>query len=316
MTPRHGLLALSLFLAAGSILSPAQTSGNLPSSLLTAARAATSQAETGHCSEALTILTRASGHLTDRDLEKRVELDGVRCATLLQSWSQLTDFVRALQHDFPRDPEALYTTVHAWSDLSTHAAEELAHTAPDSIPALELDAEANEVQGKWDAAERDYRAILKENPRYPGIHFRLARLLLSRPNPGPDFQAQAKEELQKELGIDPSNAGAEYISGELARQMQDFPAAVEHFSKASTLEPNFADAFLGLGMTLLSEKKYEDAVAPLETAVKLEPGNPAGHYSLATAYARTGHKEAAEREFALQQQTEQHGNTPAAASPQ
>jgi tetratricopeptide (TPR) repeat protein len=281
MTPRHGLLALSLFLAAGSILSPAQTSGNLPSSLLTAARAATSQAETGHCSEALTILTRASGHLTDRDLEKRVELDGVRCATLLQSWSQLTDFVRALQHDFPRDPEALY-----------------------------------EVQGKWDAAERDYRAILKENPRYPGIHFRLARLLLSRPNPGPDFQAQAKEELQKELGIDPSNAGAEYISGELARQMQDFPAAVEHFSKASTLEPNFADAFLGLGMTLLSEKKYEDAVAPLETAVKLEPGNPAGHYSLATAYARTGHKEAAEREFALQQQTEQHGNTPAAASPQ
>jgi Tfp pilus assembly protein PilF len=69
-------------------------------------------------------------------------------------------------------------------------------------------------------------------------------------------------------------------------------------------------------MILLSEKKYEDAVAPLETAVKLEPGNPAGHYSLATAYARTGHKEAAEREFALQQQTAQQGNAPEATSPQ
>jgi tetratricopeptide (TPR) repeat protein len=316
MTRRHGLLALSLFLSAGSILSPAQTSGNLSSSLLTAARGAASQAETGHCPEALTILTRAAGHLTDRDLEKRVELDGVRCATLLQSWSQLTDFARALQRDFPRDPDALYAVVHAWSDLSTHAAEELARTAQGSIPALELDAEANEVQGRWDAAEKDYRAILKDNPRYPGIHFRLARLLLSRPNPGPDFQEQAKEELQTELRIDPSNAGAEYISGELARQMQDFPAAVEHFSKASTLDPNFGDAFLGLGMTLLSEKKYEDAVAPLETAVKLEPGNPAGHYSLATAYARTGHKEAAEREFALQQQTAQQGNAPEATSPQ
>jgi len=316
MTRHPGLLTLSLFLSAGSILSLAQTSGPPPSSPLTAARGAASQAEAGHCSAALPILARASGHLTDKDLEKRVELDGVRCATLLQSWSELTDFTRALQRNFPRDPDALYTAVHAWSDLSTHAAEELARTAPGSIRALEMDAEANEVQGRWDAAEKDYRAILKENPRYPGIHFRLARLLLSRPNPGPDFQEQAKKELQQELAIDPSNAGAEYISGELDRQMQDFPAAVEHFSKATMLDPNFGDAFLGLGMTLLSEKQYQDAVAPLEMAVKLEPGNPAGHYSLATAYARTGHKEAAEREFALQQQTSQHGSAPEATSPQ
>ena len=43
----------------------------------------------------------------------------------------------------------------------------------------------------------------------------------------------------------------------------------------------------------------------MEKAVKLQPGNPVGHYSLATAYTRTGHKEDAQREFALQQQTSQ-----------
>lgn len=316
MTPHHGLIGLVLFLSVGTILSPGQNSGKTDLPAAQAARNAASQAETGHCSEALPILARVSGHLTEKDLEKRVELDGVRCATLLQSWPQLTDFVRALQRDFPRDPEALYTAVHAWSDLSTHAAEELAHIAPASIPALELDAEANEVQGKWDEAEKDYRAILKQNPRYPGIHFRLARLLLSRPSPPSDFQEQAQKELQTELEIDPSNAGAEYVSGELARQMQDFPAAVEHFGKARTLDPNFGDAYLGLGMSLLSEKKYEDAIAPLEMAVKLEPGNPAGHYNLAMAYARTGRKEAAEREFALQQQTAQQGNAQGGTSPQ
>ena len=69
-------------------------------------------------------------------------------------------------------------TVHAYSDLSSNAARELAQTAPTSIPGLEMDAEANEVQGKWDQAEKDYRKILDENPRYPGVHFRLARLLL------------------------------------------------------------------------------------------------------------------------------------------
>jgi Flp pilus assembly protein TadD len=55
-------------------------------------------------------------------------------------------------------------------------------------------------------------------------------------------------------------------------------------------------------MSLLAQKNYAEAVAPLETAVKLEPANPAAHYSLATAYARTGRKQDAEREFALQQQ--------------
>jgi tetratricopeptide (TPR) repeat protein len=209
----------------------------------------------------------------------------------------------------------LYDSVHAYSDLSTRAAQELAQTAPDSLPGLEMDAEANEVQGKWDRAEKDYRTILAKDPHYPGIHFRLARLLLSKPNPGPDFQEQASKELQQELEIDPSNAGAEYVSGELARQVGDLPTAVQHFSKAATLDPHFADAFLGLGMSLLAEKKYQEAVAPLQSAVTLQPENPAAHYNLATAYARTGRKADAEREFALQQQTQGNGG-PGGSGPQ
>jgi Flp pilus assembly protein TadD len=69
-------------------------------------------------------------------------------------------------------------------------------------------------------------------------------------------------------------------------------------------------------MSLIAEKKYAEAVAPLEKAVKLQPGNPAGHYSLATAYARTGRKEDAEREFALQQQAADRAGGPGAQNPQ
>jgi tetratricopeptide (TPR) repeat protein len=210
----------------------------------------------------------------------------------------------------------LYVLTHAFSDLSTHAARELATTAPNSIPALEMDADTNELQGKWDEAEKDYRKILEQNPSYPGIHFRLARLLLSKPNPTPDFAEQAKKELQAELAIDPSNAGAEYVLGELARQAQDLPGAEQHFLKATQLESNFADAWLGLGMSLLAEKKYAEAVAPLEKAVKMQPGNPAAHYSLATAYSRTGRKEDANREFALQQQAQDRAGGQGAQSPQ
>jgi Flp pilus assembly protein TadD len=69
-------------------------------------------------------------------------------------------------------------------------------------------------------------------------------------------------------------------------------------------------------MSLLGEKKFAEAVAPLEKAVKLQPGNPAGHYSLATAYSRTGRKEDADREFALQQQATDHAGGQGAQNPQ
>ncbi|HEX6771257.1 MAG TPA: tetratricopeptide repeat protein [Acidobacteriaceae bacterium] len=266
------------------------------------AEQAVSLAEAGHCPEALPVLARTTPHITDRDLQKHAGLAGVRCASVLGQNGPLLDLLRILTTHFPRDPEVLYLTVHAYSDLSTAAARELAETAPDSIPALEMDAEANEMQGKWDEAEKDYRKILEKDAHYPGIHFRLARLLLSRPNPAPGFQEEAKKELQQELAIDPANAGAEYVLGELARQGQDNPEAVKHFQRATQLNPTFGDAFLGLGMSLLADKNYRDAVAPLESAVKLEPRNPAAHYGLATAYARTGRKEEAQREFALQQQ--------------
>lgn len=306
-----------LFLGSLGASFAAQLPSKVPASSSSAAvEHAARLAETGHCAEALPLLTTSVGHLSDKNLQKRAAIDGVRCATALQKDQQLLDFLRILNREFPRDPEVLYVSVHAYSDLSTRKALELARSAPQSIPALKLDAEANEAQGKWDEAENDYRKILAEDPKYPGIHFLLARILLSRPNPGPDFKEEAKKELQQELEIDPNNAGAEYILGELGRQAGDFDAAVQHFSKATKLDPNFADAYLGLGTSLVTEKNYAAAIPPLEMAVKLQPDNPAGHYSLATAYARTGRKEDAQREFALHQQTAERANGQGAPNPQ
>ena len=55
-------------------------------------------------------------------------------------------------------------------------------------------------------------------------------------------------------------------------------------------------------------KRFAEAVPPLETAVKLEPRNPAAHYNLAMAYNRAGRKEDADKEFAVHRQmTEQGG---------
>jgi Tfp pilus assembly protein PilF len=275
-------------------------------------------AETGHCAEAFPTLKKSLAQTANKDLKRKIGLAGVRCAMTLAQPDTEVMFLQTLTRDFPRDPDVLYLSVHAYSDLSTRASQELAQYARTSYQAHELNAEALESQGKWDEAAREYRAVLQENPRLPGIHFRLGRLLLSKPNPGPNVAAEAKREMEQEVEIDPSNAGAEYVLGELARQAGQWPEAVEHFSRASRLDAGFGDAFLGLGSSLISEKKFPEAVVPLETAVKLEPANPAAHYSLAVAYSRTGRKPESDREFAIHRQMMQNSQPsgPAAGAEQ
>jgi tetratricopeptide (TPR) repeat protein len=212
-----------------------------------------------------------------------------------------------LNREFPGDPEVLYTSVHTYTDLATRASQQLAISAPNSAQAHELNAESLEMQGKWDQAAKEYEAIAHQNPRLPGLHFRLGRLLLSEPNPPADASEQAKKEFQQELEIDPNNAGAEYVLGEMAREESQWPDAIKHFSRATDLDAGFGDAFLSLGSALLSAKRFSEAIPALETAVKLEPRNPGAHYSLATALTRAGRKEDAEKEFAIHRQMTQKG---------
>jgi tetratricopeptide (TPR) repeat protein len=306
--PRHSIFVLTLLWGSTATWLAAQASKKPPAADATSsAQRAVSFAQSGNCKEALPLLKQAMPHAADKELKRSLGFAGVRCAMFADQPDVAEDFLRFLNREFPRDPEVLYLSVHTYSDLSTRAAAELATTAPKSPQALELDAEALEAQGKWDEAAKKYRLILQQNPRMSGIHFRLGRLLLSKPNPPSTVAEEAKKEMQQELDIDPSNAGAEYVLGALAQQNQQWDEAIGHFSRAAKLDPTFGDAFVGLGACLGSAKRYSEAIAPLENAIKLEPENPAPHYLLAIAYSRTGRKEDGDKQFAIQRQLTQKG---------
>jgi tetratricopeptide (TPR) repeat protein len=266
-------------------------------------------AKAGHCDGALPLLKKALTQAPDSESKRNAGLAGIRCAMVRNDFEAADEFLRVLVRDFPKDPEVLYTAVHTYSDLATRASQQLAMSAPKSAQAHELNAESLEMQGKWQDAAKEYQKIAQQNPELPGIHFRLGRLLLSEPNPPADAAEQAKNEFEQELKIDPSNAAAEYVLGELARESQQWDEAVAHFTRAAKLDSNFGDAFLGWGVALVSKKEFSDAVAPLETAVKLEPQNPSAHYNLAIAYTRTGRKDEGEREFAIHRQMVQKNPT-------
>jgi len=217
----------------------------------------------------------------------------------LDDRASTVDFILRLSKQFAQDPDVLFVLVHAYSDLSTRTAQDLGRTAPQSLPAHKLNAEALEMQGKWEPAQLEYEGIIEKEPNAPGIHFLLGRLLLSRPDAGPDAMERAKQEFQKEIQIDARNAGAYYILGELARRDEKWDEAISGFSRAATLDSNFAEAYLSWGSSLVAVKKYEEAIPPLRVAERLMPGNPAVHFTLATALERSGNKEEAEKEFAI-----------------
>jgi tetratricopeptide (TPR) repeat protein len=259
---------------------------------------AISLAGQGRCRESISGLKHAMAGTVAADTRKQAGVLGVRCSLALDDRDSADEFIRLLSKQFPKDPDVMFVVVHAYSDLSTRTAQDLGRTAPDSIAAHKLNAEALEMQGKWEAAQFEYEAILKKDPNARGIHFLLGRLLLSRPDAGPDAAERAKQEFLKEVEIDPKNVGAYYILGELARRDDKCDEAIPRFTQATSLDPSFAEGYLGHGLCLVAMKKYEEAIPPLRNAERLMPQNPEVHNALGTALQRSGHRDEAQKEFA------------------
>ena len=294
------LLPVNIWAQAAAPATSGVSSAQKPSS-----QRAVSLAEGGRCKEAMPLLRIAAQQRSDREAQRKAGVLGVRCALSLDQRGAAGEFLAILNREFRNDPEVLYVSIHAYSDLSTRAAMDLAQVAPSSYQALELNAESLEMQGQWDEAAKVYQTILKQFPTVSGVHYHLARVYLSKPNPEAGSEENARKELQMEVELDPQNAGAEYLLGEMAREGGKWDEAIEHLSRATKLDPSFPDAFLGLGMSCVSAGKAAEAIPPLEAFEKMQPANPAGHYHLAVAYNRAGRKEDAKREAELQKATQE-----------
>ncbi len=302
-----GSLAASLGILASSLsaqqAAPRQSAGAAPSSASSmTADKAIALAKQGRCKEALPNLRRIVTTPGPLEGRRTAGIAGLRCTMAIDNMDATLDFARLLGREFSNDPEILFVLVHTYSDLSGRVAQDLAQKAPHSVPAQKLNAEALEMQGKWDEAQTQYQDILAKNPDEPGIHYLLGRLLLSKPQGDETAIQKAKQEFEKELQIDPKNAGAEYILGEMAKQAGQCEEAVPYFTRATKLDPTFGDAYMSWGFCLVTLKQWENAIAPLQMATKLEAGNPSAHYNLALAYSRSGKREEAEKEFAIHRQ--------------
>lgn len=284
--------------------------GSLPLAAQTASPATSLQhgiqlVEAGRCKEAIPLFEHSLPRVADKALRYPAEMAEVRCAMALNDNRLAADTLFRLQRDSPGNPEVLYIQTHLFSELAMRAAQQLQQQDPSSYQAQRLQAEAFESQGKSDQAAAIYRNILKDHPNVPGIHYRLGQIDLAAAGDSGSTDA-AQTEFEKEIAVDPTNASAEFILGELARRKGDWNVAIAHFTRAAHLDPGFSEAWLALGMSLAADGKYAEAKPPLQHYVQLEPGDPSGHYQLAIADAHTGDQAGARREMLLQSQAAAH----------
>jgi predicted Zn-dependent protease len=263
---------------------------------------AISMAGQGRCQEALPVLRAGVPKISDKEQRLSAAMAQARCGMSLDDYGTAVAGLLQMKRDAPRNPEVLYVWAHYFSQIGNRAAQELANIEPDSVQAHRLEAEALEAQGKGDEAIAIYRRILEKDPNARDVHFRIAQILLNAPVSGQKNEEAAHAELDAELRLNPYNAAAEFILGELSRRAGQWEPAIEHFARAAKFDAGFIEASLALGMSLNAAGKFVDAIPPLERYVKAAPADPAGHYQLAMAYARTGNREAAMRETELQRQ--------------
>lgn len=296
---RHlSLLGCAALLGALSLPAQSHTAASSPDAAL---RHAVQLAETGRCSQALPLIERALPHVTDKPLRLQAQMAAMRCAMAVGDDQLAAENLFLMQRENPGNPQILYWEAHTFSELAMRSAQELAAKFPDSPQTQQLQAESLESQGKEDQAAGIYRSILAQHPHLAGIHYRLGQIDLDEAGDSGNTD-QAKQEFEQELAIDPSNASAEFILGELARRKADWDTAVQHFSRAAQLDVGFSEAYLALGMSLAAQGKFAQAKPPLQRYVQLEPDDPAGHYQLAIADARTGDSAGAQQQMALQAQ--------------
>jgi tetratricopeptide (TPR) repeat protein len=252
---------------------------------------AMSLSEMGQFDEALPGLERAFKQPSDKVLRRAAGLQLQRAYTGLERHADAAAVALQLTHFYPDDPEILYHASRVHANFAFVTLRSLAKVAPDSLWVHLAAGEANESQGLDDAALKEYRAVVAIDPKRPGIHFRIGRVLLARAERAaniPGAESDAMKEFAQELANDPTNANSAYEIAEIHRKGGDLREARTFFETALAHYPDFEDALVGLGRTLVALQQPRLAIPRLNRAIALNPRSEVAYYQLAQAHRALG----------------------------
>ena len=248
---------------------------------------AMSLSELGRYAEALPGLEKGFSRPGDTPLKRMSGLQLQRTYTGLGRDNDAVRVSLELTRLYPDDAEVLYHSSRVFANYAYLTTRKLAEAAPNSVWRHQAAGEAYESQGNYDLAIVRYREVLALDPRRPGIHFRLGRVLLARAQ-GVDSQEEARKEFEQELQLDPTNANAAYELGEIERKAGRIGKAREYFEAAVKFYPEFEEALVGLGKVLIALGKPDAALPHLQKAIAMNPAGDVAYFQLSRAHQALG----------------------------
>jgi tetratricopeptide (TPR) repeat protein len=165
-----------------------------------------------------------------------------------------------------------------------------------SPQALQLQARNEMAQGPADTTEPLFRNALKLDPRLPGVHLNLGRILQERRG---DLDG-ADREYRAELGLRPGNAEAAWRFGSLLLKKGQGQEALPLLQQSDKLRPGMLDVLLDLGKAYLLQNRVEDAEKAFQRIVAINDSDElagAAHFQLSQIYRKLGRTAEADKQI-------------------
>ena len=135
--------------------------------------------------------------------------------------------------------------------------------------------------GRTGSAVEKLQKALVLNPDLPEGYTNLARLLVREAQIDP-----AETALKCALGIDPYDAAAYDLTGQVAAGKNETSKALYNFQKATHLRPNDGPYLYNYALALAGAQRLEEARAQAQAAVNADPSLAEGHVLLGGLLAR------------------------------
>ncbi|HEY1252201.1 MAG TPA: tetratricopeptide repeat protein [Thermoanaerobaculia bacterium] len=115
------------------------------------------------------------------------------------------------------------------------------------------------------------------------------RLLIQAAEAGSNGDAVKQKDLLEQLvAAYPNDERAHFTAGAYYFGQQDYPAAIEHYKKATAINPSYSGAWNILGYAYRQMGDYANAEQAFRKYVELIPGDPNPYDSLAELYLKEG----------------------------
>jgi Tfp pilus assembly protein PilF len=255
-----------------------------------------SERRVGDVAAARSDLAAALPGLTEDKVRKQAGLELVEMDTAANDLPSAAATVAQLKATMPADAEVLYAAYRVYTDLAGEALLDLSLAGSDSAQMHQ--AIAHELVKARDnaAALKNLRAAVAADPHLPGAHFELAELLAE--SSAPAEKAEAPKEYELALKDNPRDDKPLTRLGDIAADKGDHVGAMKRYKEALALQPENAEAAIGLAHELVDTEQLDAALPLLEGVVKSDPTNMLAHYRLGALYRRLHRTEDAKREIA------------------